>query len=243
MSEPFDAMIGQLVLGRYRVVQLLARGGMGAVYLTRVEGAAGFAKPVVVKRILPHLSDSNDDQQRFIREAQILSNLRHPNIVNVIDFGKVEGAYLMVLEYVHGYHLGQWMKYVIGSRGRMPWEASIFVMLQVLAALNYAHTHSRSGGTSATIIHGDISPGNILIDVEGNVRLADFGIARIEAEQASRKGSIDGMFRGKLSYSAPELLACENPTTLMPVGCSCTKCLPAPTRLTRKNRRRSFLAC
>jgi serine/threonine-protein kinase len=214
MSDSFDAMIGQLVLGRYRIVQLLAQGGMGAVYLARVEGAAGFAKPVVVKRILPHLSDSNDDQQRFIQEAQILSNIRHPNIVNVIDFGKVEGAYLMVLEYVHGYHLGQWMKYVVGSRGKMPWEVSIYIMLQVLAALNYAHNHSRSGGPSKAIIHGDISPSNILIDVEGNVRLADFGIAHIEAEQPSRKGSVDGIFRGKLSYSSPERLSCENPTTL-----------------------------
>ena len=214
MSETHDKMIGQLVLGRYRIVQLLAQGGMGAVYLARVEGAAGFAKPVVVKRILPHLSDSVDDQERFIREAQILSNIRHPGIVNVIDFGQAAGAYLMVLEYVHGYHLGQWMKYVIQSRGRMSWEVSLLVILQVLAALHYAHTHKRSDGSRATIIHGDISPGNILIDVEGNVRLADFGIARIEAEQTTRKGTIDGIFRGKLSYAAPELLACENATTL-----------------------------
>jgi eukaryotic-like serine/threonine-protein kinase len=214
MSETHDKMIGQLVLGRYRIVQLLAQGGMGAVYLARVEGAAGFAKPVVVKRILPHLSDSVDDQERFIREAQILSNIRHPGIVNVIDFGQAAGAYLMVLEYVHGYHLGQWMKYVIQARGRMSWEVSLLVILQVLAALHYAHTHKRSDGSRATIIHGDISPGNILIDVEGNVRLADFGIARIEAEQTTRKGTIDGIFRGKLSYAAPELLACENATTL-----------------------------
>ena len=227
MSELDDRMIGQLVLGRYRIVRLLAQGGMGAVYLARVEGAAGFAKPVVVKRILPQLSDSIEDQERFIREAQILSNIRHPGIVNVIDFGKVEGAYLMVLEYVHGYHLGQWMKYVIRTREKMSWDVSVVVMLQVLAALHYAHTHQRSDGSRATIIHGDISPGNILLDVEGNVRLADFGIARIEAEQTTRKASTEGIFRGKLSYAAPELLASEMPRR------SATSTLARANRLSR----------
>jgi serine/threonine-protein kinase len=212
MTELDDRMIGQLLLGRYRVVQLLAQGGMGAVYLARVEGAAGFAKPVVVKRILPHLSDSREDQERFIREAKILSSIHHPGILDVIDFGKAGGAYLMVLEYVHGYHLGQWSKYVIRSRNLMPWAACVHLMTNVLAALQYAHEHRNTDGSKSSVIHGDISPGNILIDVEGNVRLADFGIARIEVEQTSRQGPVDGMFRGKLPFAAPELLACENPT-------------------------------
>jgi serine/threonine-protein kinase len=212
MTELHDRMVGQLLLGRYRIVQLLAQGGMGAVYLARVEGAAGFAKPVVIKRILPHLSDSVEDQERFIREAKILSNIHHPGIVDVIDFGKAGGAYLMVLEYVHGYHLGQWSKYVIRARKSMPWAPSVHVLVSVLGALQYAHEHRKSDGTKSAIIHGDISPGNILIDIEGNVRLADFGIARMEADQTSRQGTIDGIFRGKLSFAAPELLACENPT-------------------------------
>jgi eukaryotic-like serine/threonine-protein kinase len=212
MTESPDSMIDQLVLGRYRIVQLLAQGGMGAVYLARVEGSAGFAKPVVVKRILPHLSGSADDKAQFVREAQILSNLRHPGIVNVIDFGRLEDAHLMVLEYVHGYHLGQWMKYVIQSREKMPWEACIYVMLQVLAALHYAHTYARSDGSRATIIHRDISPANILIDVDGSVRLADFGIARMEAEQTAQNRRSETIFKGKFPYAAPELFAGEKAT-------------------------------
>jgi eukaryotic-like serine/threonine-protein kinase len=210
MTRTGDKMIRRLVLGRYRIVQLLAQGGMGAVYLARVEGAAGFAKPVVVKCILSHLSDSAEDRTQFIREAQILSNLQHPGIVNVIDFGKAEGAYLMVLEYVHGYHLGQWLKYVIQKGRQLPWQSCIHIMLNVLAALQYAHTFTRSDGTRAAVVHHDISPGNILIDVDGNIRLADFGIARMQGDQTSRQGSVDTIFRGKLSYAAPELLSTED---------------------------------
>jgi len=210
MSKTDDSMVRRLLLGRYRIVRLLATGGMGAVYLARVEGAAGFARPVVVKRILSDLTDSTDDRAQFIREAQILSNFQHPGIVNVIDFGKVEGAYLMVLEYVHGYHLGQWLKYVTQDGRWLPWESCIHVMLNVLGALHYAHTYTRTDGTSAGVIHRDISPSNILLDIDGNVRLADFGIARMQGDQTARQDTVDNIFRGKLSYAAPELFANEN---------------------------------
>lgn len=217
MTEQCDPLIGQLVLGRYRIVQLLARGGMAAVFLARVEGAAGFAKPVVVKRILPHLCGSSDDEAQFIREAQILSNLRHPGIVNVLDFGRLEGSHVMVLEYVHGYHLGQWLKYVLLTRGKLPWETCVWVILQVLTALQYAHSHTRTDGSRVSIIHRDISPANILIDLDGTVRLADFGIARIEAEQTSKLDNNENTFRGKFPYAAPELFSGGKATTLTDV--------------------------
>lgn len=217
MSEQRDDLIGQLVLGRYRIVQLLARGGMAAVFLARVEGAAGFSKPVVVKRILPHLSGSSDDEAHFVREARILSSLHHPSIVNVLDFGRLDESHLMVLEYVHGYHLGQWLKYVTLTKGRLPWETCVWVILQVLSALHYAHTYARADGSRAAIVHRDISPANILIDLDGTVRLADFGIARIETEQTSKLDSKEGTFRGKFPYAAPELFDGGSATTLTDV--------------------------
>jgi serine/threonine protein kinase len=212
VTETRDKMVGHLVLGRYRILCLLAQGGMGTVHLARVEGAAGFSKPVVVKRMLPHLSGSAEKQAEFIREAQILSNLRHPGIVNVVDFGKQEDAHIMVLEYVHGYNLGQWLKYVIRSRAKLPWEYAVLLMLQVLSALHYAHTFTRSDGSRAGIIHRDISPGNILIDVDGNVRLADFGIARMDMDDTGQERTGDGIFKGKLPYGAPELFSGEKAT-------------------------------
>src|SRR6187549_1095311 len=102
MTDSARGMAGRLALGRYRVVRELARGGMGVVYLGRVEGAAGFSKPVVIKTLLSHDTYARDGELLFAREARIVSHLQHPGIVAVIDFGKVDASHVMVLEYVHG---------------------------------------------------------------------------------------------------------------------------------------------
>jgi serine/threonine-protein kinase len=195
-------MSGRVVLGRYRVVAPLARGGMGIIYLGRLEGAAGFAKPVVIKTVIP---DTNDDRsaQLFVREARILSNLEHPAIVGVLDFGEANGEYVMVLEYVHGFHLGMWSRYVQEARGSMLVEHAVEVMLPVLDALEFAHRMERGDGTPLGIVHRDISPANILLDHLGNVKLHDFGIARMADDEFKTQ---DGTFRGTLSFTAPETL-------------------------------------
>lgn len=208
MTSRKDELIGSLVLGRYRIVRPLAQGGMGAVYLARVEGAAGFSKPVVIKRVLPHLNDTKQSKAQFVREARILSNLQHPGIVGVMDFAEEQGALLMVLDYVHGYHIGQWLKYVRQVRGQMPWEVAVLIILRVLAALHYAHTFTRSDGSRAEIVHRDVSPGNILLDIEGNVRLLDFGIALMSEDQGGYQTQ-DGTFKGKLPYVPPEIYSSE----------------------------------
>jgi len=211
MTKTRDELIGSLVLGRYRIVRPLAQGGMGAVYLARVEGAAGFSKPVVIKRVLPHLNDAKHSKAQFVREARILSNLQHPGIVGVLDFAEERGALLMVLDYVHGYHVGQWLKYVRETSRQLPWESAVLVILRVLSALHYAHTFTRSDGSKAEIVHRDVSPGNILLDLEGNVRLLDFGIA-LMAEDKANYQTQDGTFKGKLPYVAPEIYASEKAT-------------------------------
>jgi serine/threonine protein kinase len=201
---------GHQVLGRYRVVQKLAKGGMGVVYLGRLEGAAGFAKPVVIKRIIPDSDDPTESTARFIREAQILSHLQHPGIVGVLDFGEEEQGHAMILEYVHGYDLGRWLKYLqIGSQ-RMHWEEAVFIMLRVLDALSYAHGFRRGDGTAAQVLHRDISPGNVLIDLEGRVRLLDFGIARMAEDDAYRTQT--GVLKGKVPFLAPELFTSDPPS-------------------------------
>ena len=212
MTKPTDELIGSLVLGRYRIVRPLAQGGMGAVYLARVEGAAGFSRPVVIKRVLPHLSETESSKAQFIREARILSNLQHPGIVGVIDFAEEHGALLMVLDYVHGYHLGQWLRYVRETRGQLPWELAVLVIMRVLAALHYAHSFTRSDGSRAEVVHRDVSPGNVLLDVDGNVRLLDFGIALMAEDKAGSYQTQDGTFKGKLPYVAPEIYSGEKAT-------------------------------
>jgi len=190
------------VLGRYRIVAPLARGGMGIVYLGRIEGAAGFAKPVVIKTVIPDARDVRA-AQLFVREARILSNLQHPAIVGVLDFGQVDGEYIMVLEYVHGFHLGLWSRYVREARGTMAVAHAVEVCLPVLEALEFAHRLTKADGTPLGIVHRDVSPANILIDQVGHVKLHDFGIARMADDEFKTS---DGTFRGTLSFTAPETL-------------------------------------
>jgi len=201
----------RLVLKRYRIVRPLAKGGMGIVYLGRLEGAAGFAKPVVIKQVLPEIADAESTAQ-FIREARILSNLQHPGIVGVLDFGHEARGYAMVLEYVHGYHAGHWLKYVKETRGLLPWETCILIVLHVLRALDYAHNYKKADGTPAGVIHRDISPSNILLDADGNVRLVDFGVARMAGEGTSEYETQAGIVKGKLPYLAPELFSAGDPS-------------------------------
>ncbi|HET7541602.1 MAG TPA: protein kinase [Polyangiaceae bacterium] len=195
-----DLFSGRVLLGRYRVARQLARGGMGVVHLGRIEGARGFAKPVVIKTIL---ATGGESTQLFAREARIVSQLQHPGIVAVIDFGEVDDSHVMVLEYIHGYNLGQWFRYVKGKRDRMPLPHALHVILAVLDALSYAHGLTRPDGSSAGVVHRDISPGNVLIDVQGRVKIADFGIARTADDEFQTKA---GMFRGTLAFSPPESL-------------------------------------
>src|SRR5688572_26858777 len=199
-----DEMIGRTVLGRYRVVARLAQGGMGVVYLARAEGAAGFAKPVVVKRVRGHLSGDQKVTRLFVREAKILSNLQHPNIVSVVDFGEEDDAYIMVLDYVRAYHLGLWLGYRQERGERLSVDAVLQIMIKVLDALDYAHNIQLPDGTALDIVHADVSPGNILVNTEGHVKLLDFGIARMkgEATQTTDSKSI----RGKFAYLPIEAL-------------------------------------
>jgi serine/threonine protein kinase len=204
MTDSLRVLEGSLVLGRYRVVKPLARGGMGMVYLGRVEGAAGFAKPVVIKRVLSQMDDGEAARAQFIREARILASLQHANIVGVLDFAQEGDSYLMILEYVHGFHLGHWLKYVKKTREHIKWEHAVYVIIKVLTALHYAHTNLGPDGKPREIIHRDISPGNVLIDLEGNVRLLDFGIA-VDKDEVNEHKTQDGVVKGKLPYIAPEM--------------------------------------
>ena len=212
---PADPFVGRKVLGRYRVVRSIGRGGMGLIYLARLEGAANFVKPVVVKRAAPDLLAKEPSLLQVMgREARIMSHLHHPSIVSVIDFAEDEGSYLLVLDYVHGYHLGQWHRYLRGAGRVFPADVAIHIVCLVLDALHYAHTICGPDGIALGIVHRDVSPGNVLLDVDGHVKLADFGIARMHSDQTETTDA-PGLIKGKFAYMAPELLsrASPNPVT------------------------------
>lgn len=206
-QEPLgDEMIGQTLLGRYRIVQRLGRGGMGVVYLASAKGAAGFIKPAVVKLILPGFVSNKKFTDMFIREAKILSNLKDPVIVDVLDFAEQDGLYVMVLEYVHGYQLRQWLQYLAWKGKRIPTGVCIQIVLSVCDALHYAHTLKSATGAPMQVIHRDISTPNILLDTDGHVKLVDFGVARISGI-AKEYRTEQHTFKGNFPYTAPELFS------------------------------------
>lgn len=213
MSNRSDPMLGRVLLGRYRIVRELAKGGMGVVYLARAEGAAGFVKPVVVKLILEDLAADERFVGMFAREAQILANLRDPGIVDVIEFGKEDSSYVMVLEYVRGYHLGQWKRYLKRKGREIPTGIILQIIIDILQALHHAHTARHPDGESMHIVHRDVSPSNILLDTDGRARLLDFGVARMRGGTHGYKTTVKG-FVGKYPYVAPEVFEGHDATPL-----------------------------
>jgi len=189
--------------GRYEVIRKLASGGMGEVYLAKSIGAAGFQKHVVIKKILPHLTEHPQTVKSLVREAKLLVLLNHPNIVQVFDLG-VEGSdYFMAMEYVHGYNLSTILHYCSKQKLTIPSAACAHIGIEVLRALAYAHELRGTDGTRQNIIHRDVSPQNVMLSNSGQVKLTDFGIAKVlsEAEDEHTQS-----LKGKWRYMAPEAL-------------------------------------
>lgn len=203
MNEAIDEFDAKLLLGRYRVVRKLGQGGMGTVHLARLEGAEGFTKPVVVKRMRPDIKSSEEGNRLFKREAQILSKMQHPSIVNIVDFGVEDGAHVMVLEYVHGYTLAPWLDYRLQRQLPLPVDVCIFIIRKVLDALHYAHHFEVDDGQEVQVVHRDVAPDNVLLSKKGYVHLLDFGVASMSG-MGRGNSTKSGIFRGKLGYASPE---------------------------------------
>jgi serine/threonine-protein kinase len=161
---------------------------------------------VVIKLLLPEHAQDDRFVQMFVREAQILSQLRHPSLVDVLEFGEEDGAYVLVLEYVRGYHLGQWARFLAAKKREAPADILIQIAVDVLDALHHAHNQVHPDGAPMQIVHRDVSPSNILLDEDGRARLLDFGVARMRGGVHEFKTQVDGIM-GKLPYTAPEMFA------------------------------------
>src|SRR3954470_8777440 len=141
MTRPSDDQTGRVVLGRYRLVMPLAKGGQGVVYLARGEGAAGFTLPVVIKRVLTPISRDPEVNERFVREARITAQLRHPDIVSILDFEQEsDDSYVMVLEYVHGYDLAKWTQFLRSDQRPFDAQLAAYIAIRTLEALHYSHS-------------------------------------------------------------------------------------------------------
>jgi serine/threonine protein kinase len=187
--------------GPYRLLERVAVGGMAEVFRAKRSGVEGFEKVVAVKRILSHLSDNKEFVDMFIDEAKMVAGLTHPNIVQIFDLGKIDRSYYIAMEYVHGRDLRTILRRARERGVPVPLELSAFVVSRMCAALEYAHRKRDEGGQPMLLVHRDISPQNILLSFEGDVKLTDFGIAK-----AASKATITdkGALRGKLLYMSPE---------------------------------------
>jgi serine/threonine protein kinase len=187
--------------GPYELLDRVAIGGMAEVFKAKRTGVEGFEKIVALKRILPHLSENKEFLDMFVDEAKMVAGLAHPNIVQIYDLGRIERSYYIAMEFVHGRDLRTIMKRAREKGLRMPLDLSLRVVSQVCAALEYAHRKKDERGRPMEIVHRDVSPQNILLSFEGEVKLVDFGIAKA----ATKASSTDrGALRGKLLYMSPE---------------------------------------
>jgi serine/threonine-protein kinase len=185
--------------GRYVLKERLAQGGMGEIFRAVAVGEHGFEKPVVVKRVLPTHAGREDLTELFVAEAKLMTRLAHPNIVEVLDFGRGEHRdYYLVLELVDGTDLGRLMRAVRARGEPFSIPLALFIASQVLRGLHHAHT--KSAGEGGVIVHRDVSPSNVLCSTEGEVKVADFGVALVT--QAG-KGASAGV-AGKPGYMPPE---------------------------------------
>ena len=192
-----------LRLGRYELLARLATGGMGEIFLARMEGAAGFEKLFVVKRILPHLADDQRFRQMLIAEARLASKLSHANICQVYELGETDGQLYIVMEYLEGVTLLPLLRKQSKEQGQLDFGFIGGVIQQATDALHYAHELKDRNGESLGIVHRDVTPSNIFLTESGVAKVLDFGIAKVKDASANTQ---TGTVKGKYAYMAPEQL-------------------------------------
>jgi serine/threonine-protein kinase len=210
VNVPEDAP-GRLIAGRYDLVEELGRGGMAVVWKATQRGPGRFARSVAVKRILPSLRGNADTLAMFAEEARVGAELRHPNVVAVLDYGLDEfNQPYLVSEFVEGLDLGAWIRSHVDAGLDTPWELVTAVGIEILRGLGSAHARVDARGLPAAVLHRDVTPGNVLLDVSGVVKLGDFGLAKAQDRERLTRPDV---VKGKAAYLAPELVRGEPPST------------------------------
>lgn len=189
------------IVGRYELHRELASGGMGAVYLGRIHGEAGFSRAVAIKKIHDHLAKEPGVVDMFLDEARLSARIRHPNVVPTLDVVSADGDLLVVMEYVHGDSLARLTQRCRKTNEAVPLPIVVAIVADALEGLHAAHEATNERGVPLQIVHRDVSPHNLLVGVDGQTRVLDFGIAKAIERSASTG---DAELKGKLGYMAPE---------------------------------------
>jgi len=187
--------------GKYILVDHISSGGMADVYRGKVQGIRGFTKTVAIKRIHEHLLERTRFLRMFTDEAKIASRLVHNNIVQIYDLGEVESMPFIAMEYVSGRDLYRVLKRLAAMNRKFPWRLATLVISEVCNGLQYAHDFRSPDGQPQEIVHRDVSPRNIVLSYDGEVKLTDFGVARARDREEHTE---HGVIKGKVRYISPE---------------------------------------
>ncbi len=186
---------------RYEIVRKIVEGGMGIVYEAEQFGASGFAKRVAIKIVRESFAHQKDFIENFIGEAKLVADLIHTNIVQTYHFGEANGSYFIAMELIRGVNLEEFEHRVQRAGKVLPAELAVFIVSRVARGLAYAHAKTDGDGKPLGIVHRDVSFKNILISVEGDVKLTDFGIAKARGFLIDNEGEV---IAGKPDYMSPE---------------------------------------
>jgi serine/threonine-protein kinase len=206
-------------VGRYRVLSELGRGGMANVYLAVAHGPGGVNKLVVLKALLPELASEPESLSMFLDEARLAAQLNHPNVVQTYEVGREGDRHVMVMEYLEGQSFSAVMKRgdLVGQQ--MSLKLQLRVIMNALEGLNYTHELSAYDGKPLELVHRDISPQNVFVTYDGQVKVLDFGIAKAAS---SSTHTATGIIKGKLAYMAPEQIVAngiDRRADIYSIGC------------------------
>src|SRR3954451_5825394 len=199
---------GAKPFGKYYLLDRIGAGGMAEVFLAVAFGPEGFQRTLVIKRMLPHLSQDRAFVRMFVDEAKLCGLLSHPNLVQIFEFGAIDDSFFIAMEHVQGETLSAVRAKLAQEKRIAPVAASLEIARQVCLGLHYAHSLSSASGQPLGIIHRDISPSNLMISFHGAVKILDFGIARV-AEELRETHTQAGTMKGKVSYMSPEQIRME----------------------------------
>lgn len=186
---------------KYRVLRKVDAGGMAEVFEGVAEGLRGFSKKVAIKRVLPHLAQNKKFLAMFLDEARLSLHMNHANVVQVFDIGRSGGTYFIVMEYVDGTDLKKIMERMRERQARLPTAQALYIVMEVCKGLGYAHDLTDIEGNNLGLVHRDVSPPNVLISKQGEVKIVDFGLAKATSQL---EHTDPGVVKGKFAYLSPE---------------------------------------